>query len=75
MKITPMSLLLATTFLSTSAVAQTVPEINASYLNSITNPKIIWEEMPTLEDDTVIIDGERTIEISGKYYKYTYQKP
>ncbi|MBP3545791.1 MAG: autotransporter outer membrane beta-barrel domain-containing protein, partial [Alphaproteobacteria bacterium] len=75
MKYNMFPILLATTFLSTSAVGQTVPEINASYLNSITNPKIIWEEMPTLEDDTIIIDGERTIEISGKYYKYTYQKP
>ena len=33
MKVTPLSLLLATTFLSTSAMAQTVPTIDANYLN------------------------------------------
>ena len=67
MKITPLSLLLATTFLSTSAVAQTVPEINADYLNSLTGEKVTWEEVSTSGDDTV--------QIGDKYYKYTYHKP
>ncbi len=44
MKITPLNLLLVTTFLSTSAVAQTVPTIDANYLNSLTGPKITWTE-------------------------------
>ena len=64
MKITPLSLLLATTFLSTSAVAQTVPTINTDYLNSLTGEKITWEDATASDEDTV--------QIGDKFYKYTY---
>ena len=67
MKITPLNLLLVTTFLSTSAVAQTVPEINANYLNGLTGDKVTWEE--------VTASGEDIVQIGDKYYKYTYSKP
>lgn len=32
--------LLATTFLSTNAVAQIIPEVDVDYLNNLTSPKI-----------------------------------
>ena len=64
MKITPLSLLLATTFLSTSAMAQTTPTIDANYLNSLTGDKVTWEE--------VTASDEGAIEVAGKYYKATY---
>ena len=67
MKKSPLSVLLATTFLSTPAVAQTVLEINANYLNSLTGDKVTWQEVST--------SGEDTVEIGGKYYQYTYNKP
>ena len=60
-------ILLATTFLSTSAVAQTVPTINTDYLNSLTGEKVTWEDASA--------SGEDTIQIGNKYYKYTYHKP
>ena len=43
MKYNMLPILLASTFLSTSAVAQTVPTINTDYLNSLTGEKITWE--------------------------------
>ncbi|MBR5482843.1 MAG: hypothetical protein IKV11_02135, partial [Alphaproteobacteria bacterium] len=67
MKFNTLPILLATTFLSTSAIAQTVPEVNADYLNSLTGEKVTWQEVTT--------SGEDTVEIGGKYYQYTYNKP
>ena len=64
MKVTPLSLLLATTFLSTSAMAQTTPTIDADYLNSLTSDTVSLQK--------VDVAGENTIEIDGIYYKYIY---
>ena len=64
MKITPLSLLLATTFLSTLAMAQTTPTINTDYLNSLTSDTVSLQK--------VDVAGENTIEIDGIYYKYIY---
>ena len=59
------AVLLAGTFLSTNAFANTnTPVINADYLNSLSSPKVTWEE--------VTASGENTVEIEGKYYRYTY---
>ena len=63
MKFKVFPILLATTFLTTNALAET-PEVNVDYLNSLSSPNITWE----LSDDT----EENTIEINGKYYKYIY---
>ena len=49
MKYNMLPILLATTFLSTPAVAQTVPEINADYLNSLTGDKVTWEDASASE--------------------------
>ncbi|MBQ8785772.1 MAG: hypothetical protein IJZ59_07020, partial [Alphaproteobacteria bacterium] len=67
MKYNAFPILLATTFLSTPAVTQTVPEINADYLNSLTGEKVTWEEETASREDTV--------QIGDKFYKYTYHKP
>ena len=56
--------LLVTTFLSTNAVAQTIPEINADYLTSLTGDNVTWKISEAGEENTVGIDG--------KYYKFTY---
>ena len=67
MKYKAFPLLLATTFLSTPAVAQTVPEINADYLNNLTSDKVSLQKVEAA--------GENTIEIDGNYYQYTYDTP
>ncbi|MBQ8785392.1 MAG: autotransporter domain-containing protein, partial [Alphaproteobacteria bacterium] len=67
MKYNMFPVLLATTFLSTNAIAQTVPEINADYLNSLTGEKVTWQDASA--------SGEDTVQIGDKYYKYTYSKP
>ncbi len=64
MKYKAFPLLLATTFLSTPVVAQTIPEINADYLNSLTGKNVTWKSATTSETDA--------IEVSGKYYKAQY---
>ncbi len=67
MKYNAFPILLATTFLSTPAVAQTVPEINADYLNNLTSDKVSLQKVEAA--------GENTIEIDGNYYQYTYNTP
>ena len=67
MKFNTLPILLAGTFLSSSAVAQTVPTIDANYLNGLTGEKVTWQE--------VTASGEDTVQIGDKYYKYTYHKP
>ncbi|MBP3546996.1 MAG: hypothetical protein J6K16_07730, partial [Alphaproteobacteria bacterium] len=64
MKYNAFPILLASTFLSTSAIAQTIPEINADYLNSLTGDKVTWEDASASEMGAM--------EIAGKYYKATY---
>lgn len=39
MKVTPLNVLLATTFLSTSVLANMTNEVNTNYLNSLTGKK------------------------------------
>ena len=67
MKYNAFPILLAGTFLSTSAVAQTVPEVNASYLNNLTGEKVTWKDASASDTDAV--------KIGDKYYKYEYHKP
>ena len=64
MKYNMLPILLAGTFLSTSAIAQTVPTINTDFLNSLTGEKVTWKE--------VNASDEGAIDIAGKYYKATY---
>lgn len=42
-------------------------EVNTEYLSGLTGPKVTWEGVST--------KGEDTVEIDGKYYKYTYHQP
>ena len=67
MKYNAFPILLATTFLSTPAVAQTVPTINTDFLNSLTGEKVTWKDASASREDTV--------QIGDKFYKYTYHKP
>ena len=71
MKYKAFPLLLATTFLSTNAIAQTVPTIDAKYLNQYTSPDITWEEVATSGDDIIEIKTGGTT----KYFKYKYTTP
>ncbi len=71
MKYNAFPILLAGTFLSTSAVAQTVPTIDAKYLNQYTSPDITWEEVATSGDDVIEIKTGGTT----KYFKYKYTTP
>ena len=47
--------------------ADTTPEISVEYLNSLTGPKVTWENATSTDSDVIFING--------KYYKYTYHKP
>ena len=59
MKMSSLSLLLATTFLSTSVfAATTTSEIDAEYLNNLTSPKVTWKEASSSETDTVKINDK-----------------
>ncbi len=55
------------TLLSSPVMAATTLDVNTGYLNGLSGSKVTWEEA----DAT----GEDTVEINGKYYKYTYHKP
>ena len=64
MKYKAFPILLAGTFLSTSAVAQTVPTINTDYLDSLTGEKVTWQDASASDTNAV--------QIGDKFYKYTY---
>ena len=71
MKYNMLPILLAGTFLSTSAVAQTVPTIDADYLNQYTSPDITWKETSVSSEDAIAIQtGGIT-----KYFQYVYTTP
>ncbi|MBQ8785823.1 MAG: hypothetical protein IJZ59_07290, partial [Alphaproteobacteria bacterium] len=61
MKISPLSVLLATTFLSTNALA-----INAGDLGTSENVK--WKEVFSSTDNTVVVETPE----GAKYFQYTY---
>ena len=72
--------LLATTAIcaismSTNSFATTsVPEINVDYLNSLTQPKITWQETEAPADDFGY-EYEGIIKLGNKYYTYEYHLP
>lgn len=62
-----LTILFCSTILSFPVRALVSVDVNTDYLNQQTGSKVTWEEVNKA--------GEDTVEIDGKYYKYTYNKP
>ena len=74
MKISPLSVLLASTFLSTNAFAET-PVVNIDYLNSLTSPNITWYESNEFNYDAMIINGKKYFYEYNNTNNYTQGQP